>query len=117
MKFEKLVKNIENKQFKTQLPAIQIGDTIKISLIIQEGNKQRIQPYEGTIIAQHKSGISTTITVRRIFQSIGVERIFLLHSPLIKDIEIIRRAKIRKAKLYYLRTRIGKKTKLKERFN
>lgn len=117
MKFNKLLKKIENKHIITKLPSIKIGDTVKIGLVIQEGNKQRIQPYEGTIIAQHKSGISTTITVRRIFQNIGVERVFFLHSPLIQNIELIRRARIRKSKLYFLRTRVGKKTKLKEQFN
>ena len=117
MKLYELVHNIEKEQFKTALPLICIGDTVKIGLIIQEGNKQRIQPYEGTIIAQHRAGISTTITVRRIFQNIGVERVFSIHSPLIQSIEIIRHAKVRKAKLYYLRTRIGKSTRLKERFN
>ncbi len=117
MKLYELVNNIEKEQFKTTLPLICIGDTVKIGLIIQEGNKQRIQPYEGTIIAQHRAGISTTITVRLIFQNIGVERVFSIHSPLIQNIEIIRHAKVRKAKLYYLRTRIGKSTRLKERFN
>ncbi len=117
MKLQELVQNIEKEQFKTQLPLICVGDTVKIGLIIQEGNKQRIQPYEGTIIAQHRAGISTTITVRRIFQNVGVERVFSIHSPLIQNIEIIRRAKVRKAKLYYLRYRIGKSTRLKERFN
>ncbi len=117
MKLQELIYNIEKAQFKTELPTICIGDTVKIGLIIQEGNKQRIQPYEGTIIAQHRAGISTTITVRRIFQNIGVERVFAIHSPLIENIEIIRRAKVRKAKLYYLRSRIGKSTRLKERFN
>lgn len=117
MKLQELIHNIEKKQFKNKLLPICIGDTIKIGLIIQEGNKQRIQPYEGTIIAQHQAGISTTITVRRIFQNVGVERVFAIHSPLIENIEIIRRAKVRKAKLYYLRSRIGKSTRLKERFN
>lgn len=117
MKLKEFIYNIEKEQFKTELPTICIGDTVKIGLIIQEGNKQRIQPYEGTIIAQHKAGISTTVTVRRIFQNIGIERVFAIHSPLIQNIEIVRRAKIRKAKLYYLRSRIGKSIRLKERFN
>ncbi len=116
MKLQKLIHNIEKEQFKIELPLICIGDTVKIGLIIQEGNKQRIQPYEGTIIAQHQAGISTTITVRRVFQNVGVERVFAIHSPLIENIEIIRRAKVRKAKLYYLRARVGKSTRLKERF-
>src|SRR6476469_1288638 len=117
MKLKELVYNIEKQQFKTELPEICIGDTVKIGLIIQEGNKQRIQPYEGTLIAQHKAGISTTITVRRIFQNIGIERVFAIHSPLIQNIEVVRRAIVKKAKLYYLRSRIGKSIRLKERFN
>ncbi len=117
MKLQQVVKNIEKNYLKHDLPIICIGDTVKIGLVIQEGNKQRIQPYEGTIIAQHRAGINTTITVRRIFQNIGVERVFTVHSPWIQNIEIIRRAKVRKAKLYYLRTRVGKSTRLKERFN
>lgn len=117
MKLKEFVYNIEKAQFKTELPETYIGDTVKIGLIIQEGNKQRIQPYEGTIIAQHKAGISTTITVRRIFQNVGIERVFAIHSPLIQNIEVVRRAKVKKAKLYYLRSRIGKSIRLKERFN
>ncbi len=116
MKLQEVIYNIEKKQIKTQLPIMCIGDTVKIGLIIQEGNKQRIQPYEGIIIAQHRAGMNTNITVRRIFQNIGVERVFAIHSPLISNIEIIRRAKVRKAKLYYLRSRSGKSTRLKERF-
>ena len=99
------------------LPKICVGDTVKVGVLIQEGNKQRVQPYEGIVIAQHRAGVSTTITVRKIFQGIGVERIFAIHSPWIQAIEIVRRAKIRKAKLYYLRNRIGKATRLKERFD
>ena len=104
----------EKKQFKTKCAQIQIGDTVKVKLA--KDSPDRIQFYEGTIIAHHKAGISTTITVRRIFQNIGVERVIPIHSVLIDNIQIIRRAKVRKAKLYYLRTRVGKSTRLKERF-
>lgn len=140
MKLQELVQNIEKQQLKTDVASIKIGDTVKVKVIIpktakekekekdskkkkndnkkkKNDDKQRIQPYEGTIIAQHRAGLSTSITVRRIFQNIGIERVFCIHSPLIEEIEIIRRAKVRKAKLYYLRTRIGKSTRLKERFN
>lgn len=116
MKIQKVVQAIEQTQLKNGLPSIFVGDTVKVGVLIQEGNKQRTQPYEGTVIGQHRAGLSTTITVRRIFQGIGVERVFSIHSPLIQNIEIIRRAKVRKAKLYYLRNRIGKGTRLKERF-
>ncbi len=87
---------------------------MKIKLV--KDGSDRGQFYEGTIIAQHRAGISTTITVRRIFQNIGVERVIPIHSVLIENIQILRRAKVRKAKLYYLRTRVGKSTRLKERF-
>jgi large subunit ribosomal protein L19 len=116
MKIKELVRTIEQTQLKEGLPKICIGDTVKIGVLIQEGNKQRVQPYEGTVIAQHRAGLSTTITVRRIFQGIGVERVFTIHSPSIQDIGIIRRAKVKKAKLYYLRNRVGKATRLKEKF-
>nr|YP_009105123.1 ribosomal protein L19 [Edaphochlorella mirabilis]AIT93766.1 ribosomal protein L19 [Edaphochlorella mirabilis] len=117
MKLNNLILDIEQTQLKTNLPKICVGDTVKVGVLIQEGNKQRVQPYEGIVIAQHRAGVSTTITVRKIFQGIGVERIFAIHSPWIQAIEIVRRAKIRKAKLYYLRNRIGKATRLKERFD
>lgn len=117
MKLKELVRNIETDQLKTDLPKICVGDTVRVGVLIQEGNKQRVQPYEGTVIAQHPAGLSSTITVRRIFQGVGVERIFAIHSPWIQAIQIIRRAKVRKAKLYYLRDRVGKSTRLKERFD
>ncbi len=117
MKLQQLIQSIEKEQLKPELSPIKIGDTVRVKLNIKENNKTRIQPCEGIIIAQHRAGISTTITVRRIFQNIGVERVFSIHSPSIESIEIIRRAKVRKAKLYYLRNRIGKSTRLKERFD
>ena len=117
MKIKELVRTIEQTQLKQELPKICVGDTVKVGVLIQEANKQRVQPYEGTVIALHRAGLSTTMTVRRIFQGIGVERVFTIHSPSIQDIEIVRRAKVRKAKLYYLRNRIGKGTRLKEKFD
>lgn len=116
LKLKEIINRIEKKQLKSSLPTIFVGDTIKLGVLIQEGNKQRVQPYEGTVIAQHHASSNTTVTVRRIFQGIGVERIFAIHSPSIQTIEIIRRAKVRKAKLYYLRSRVGKATRLKEKF-
>jgi large subunit ribosomal protein L19 len=117
MKLKELVKAIEANLVKQDLPEISIGDTIKVGVLIQEGNKERVQPYEGTVIAQHRAGVHTTVTVRRVFQGVGVERVFVIHSPLIKNIEILRRAKVRKAKLYYLRDRIGKGTRLNTKLN
>src|SRR5690242_4604301 len=116
MKLQELVRTIEINQLKADLPEIKVGDTIRVGVLIQEGNKERVQPYEGTVIAQHKAGSNTTITVRRTFQGIGVERIFSVHSPCIKTIQVLRRAKVARAKLYYLRDRVGKATRLKEKF-
>lgn len=112
MKIKLLVEAIESQFVKQDLPSISIGDTVKIGIFIQEGNKQRVQPYQGTVIAQHKAGASTTVTVRRVFQGVGIERVFAVHSPSIQSIDILRRAKVRRAKLYYLRDRIGKGTRL-----
>lgn len=114
---KQLIKNIEAKQLKLNLPVIDIGDTIKMGLLIQEGNKERIQYAEGVIIAKHNAGINTTVTVRKVMQGIGVERVYLIHSPRIKTISIMRKSKVRRAKLYYLRQRSGKATRLKQRFN
>ena len=117
MKLKELVEAVEATLAKQGLPEISIGDTVKVGVLIQEGNKERVQPYEGTVIAQHRAGVHTTVTVRRVFQGVGVERVFVIHSPLIKNIEILRRAKVRKAKLYYLRDRIGKGTRLTPKLN
>ena len=115
MKFRQLIQKIEDQQLKSGLPVICIGDTIRVGVLIREGDKQRVQPYKGTVIAQHRAAMNSTITVRRIFQGVGVEKIFPLHSPSLKNIEIIKRAKVRQAKLYYLRNRVGKGTRLKQK--
>ena len=117
MKLQQLIYDIESQQLKSDLPNIFVGDTVRVGVTIQEGNKKRIQPYEGTVIAQHRGGMNTTITVRRIFQGIGVERIFPIHSSCIQEVKVLRRAKVRKAKLYYLKNRVGKATRLKEKFD
>jgi large subunit ribosomal protein L19 len=117
MKLKELINIVENDFAKKQVPVLQVGDTVKVGVLIQEGNKQRVQPYEGTVIARRRAGINTTITVRRVFQGIGVERIFVVHSPLIKDIEVLKSAKVRRAKLYFLRDRIGKGTRLTRKLN
>lgn len=117
MKAQEIIRSIEAEQLKTDLPIIHVGDTVKVGVRIREGGKERIQPYEGTVIAMRNGGINETITVRRIFQGVGVERVFLLHSPRIASIAIIRRGKVRRAKLYYLRDRVGKATRIQQRFD
>jgi large subunit ribosomal protein L19 len=102
---------------KTDLPVIYVGDTVKVGVKIKEGEKERIQPYEGVVIGESSAGGSRNITVRRVFQGVGVERVFLLHSPRIDSVKILRRGKVRRAKLYYLRERTGKSARLKQRFN
>ncbi|MBD1934773.1 MULTISPECIES: 50S ribosomal protein L19 [Cyanophyceae] len=117
MNAQEIIRSIEAEQLKKELPIIYVGDTVKVGVIIQEGGKERTQPYEGVVIAKGGSSINSTITVRRVFQGVGVERVFLLHSPRIENIKIIRRGKVRRAKLYYLRDRIGKATRVKQRFD
>jgi|SRR6478672_8513153 large subunit ribosomal protein L19 len=117
MKAQEIIRSIEAEQMKSDLPILHVGDTIRVGVKIQEGGKERVQPYEGVIIARHKGGINDNITVRRVFQGVGVERVFLLHSPRIESIKVIRRGKVRRAKLYYLRDRIGKATRIKQRFD
>jgi large subunit ribosomal protein L19 len=117
MNFKKLISSIESTQVNKNLPLILVGDTIRIGVRIQEGSKYRIQPFEGTVIARHLAETKTTITVRKIFQGIGVERIFPVYSPIVEDIKILKRARVRRSKLYYLRNRVGKATRLKENFN
>lgn len=114
---QKTIKNLENNFIKNDLPELKIGDSVKIGVKIIEGNKERIQYYEGTIIAKKNTSINTTITVRKVLQGIGIERVFLIHSPKIDSISVIRSAKVRRAKLYYLRNLQGKATRLKQRFN
>ncbi len=113
----KLIKDFENEQLKKQLPEIYVGDTVKVGVKITEGNKERVQPYEGVVIAKRHGGLNQTITVRRIFQGIGVERVFMLHSPQVASLKVERRGKVRRAKLFYLRDRVGKATRVKQRFD
>lgn len=114
---QKTIKNLEKNFLKKDLPLLKIGDSIKIGVKIIEGNKERIQFYEGTIIARKNSSINTTITVRKVLQGIGVERVFLIHSPKVDSIVVLRSAKVRRSKLYYLRNLQGKATRLKQTFN
>ena len=96
-----LIKEFEREQLKKQMPEIYVGDTVKVGVKITEGNKERVQPYEGVVIAKRHGGLHQTITVRRIFQGIGVERVFMLHSPQVASLKVERRGKVRRAKLFY----------------
>jgi large subunit ribosomal protein L19 len=112
-----LIASFEAEQLKSDLPEIYVGDTVRVGVRIREGNKERIQPYEGVVIAKRHGGLNETITVRRIFQGIGVERVFMLHSPQVASVKVERRGKVRRAKLFYLRERVGKATRVKQRFD
>lgn len=113
---QNIIHNIESSFLKENLPILKIGDNVKIGVKIIEGTRERVQFYEGTIIAKKNSLINKTITVRKILQGIGVERIFLIHSPKIDSIEVLRSSKVRRAKLYYLRNLRGKASRLKQTF-
>ncbi len=112
-----LLEAFEAAQLKSDLPRIYVGDTVRVGVRIREGNKERVQPYEGVVIAKRHGGLHETITVRRIFQGVGVERIFMLHSPQVAFVKVERRGKVRRAKLFYLRDRVGKATRVKQRFD
>ena len=124
MKGAEIIRSIETaeinrvkEELSKVLPEIYVGDTVRVGVRIKEGAKERVQPYEGTVIAMRNGGINETITVRRVFQGVGVERVFLIHSPRIATIQVMRRGKVRRAKLYYLRDRVGKATRVKQRFD
>ena len=110
-----IIKNIEKEQLKNDIPVMDIGDTLKVSVKVVEGTRERIQLFEGYLIARKGGGLSETITVRRVSYGIGVERTFPIHSPRIAKIEVARKGKVRRAKLYYLRDRVGKAARIKER--
>ncbi|MCL2044938.1 MAG: 50S ribosomal protein L19 [Oscillospiraceae bacterium] len=110
-----LVKALSEQYMKPELPPMNVGDTVRVTVRIKEGNRERNQAFEGTIIAKKHGGINQTITVRRISYNIGCEKVFPVHSPSIVSVETVRRGKVRRAKLYYLRDRVGKKAKVKER--
>jgi large subunit ribosomal protein L19 len=112
-----LIEAFEAEQLKSDLPDIYVGDTVRVGVRIREGNKERVQPYEGVVIAKRHGGLNETITVRKIFQGIGVERVFMLHSPQVASVKVERRGKVRRAKLFYLRDRVGKATRVKQRFD
>lgn len=113
---QQTINNLEKNFIKKDIPILKIGDNVKIGVKIIEGNKERVQSYEGTIIAKKNNGLNTTITVRKVLQGIGVERIFLIHSPKVDSINVLRSSKVRRAKLYYLRNLKGKASRLKQTF-
>ena len=117
LNYQKIINDLQDQFLKDDVPKIQIGDSVKIGVKIIEGNKERVQFYEGTVIAKKNTSINTTITVRKVLQGIGIERVFLVHSPKIDSIKILRSSKVRRAKLYYLRNLRGKASRLKQRFN
>ena len=109
-----LVENFTKEQLKAEVPSIVVGNTVKVHVKIKEGTRERVQTFEGTVIAKKGGGISETFTVRRVSYNVGVEKTFPVHSPKIEKIETIRKGKVRRAKLYYLRDRVGKAAKVKE---
>jgi len=109
------LKTIAQGQLKTEIPQIRIGNTVKVHVKIREGERERVQAFEGIIIARNGSGVSETFTVRRVSYGVGVERVFPLHSPNVVKVENVRAGKVRRAKLYYLRDRVGKAAKVKQK--
>ena len=109
-----LIKDIEKDQIKKDLPEINSGDSVKVNVKVSEGNRERIQTFEGVVISINGVGLSKTITVRKLSFGVGVERIFPMHAPIVDSIDVVRKGKVRRSKLYYLRDRIGKSAKIKE---
>ena len=109
-----IVKSIEHEQLKNKIPDLKVGDTVKVHQKIKEGNRERIQVFEGIIIKKQNGGVNASFTVRKISYGVGVEKTFLVHSPLVEKVEVVRVGKARRAKLYYLRDRVGKAAKTKE---
>ncbi len=110
-----IIESLTSEQLRTDLPELCIGDTVKVHVLIKEGSRERIQVFEGTIISKKHGGITETFTVRRVSYGVGVERTFPVNSPKLAKIEVVRKGKVRRAKLYYLRDRIGKATRVKEK--
>ncbi len=105
---------ISQDSLKEEVPVVEIGDTVKVSVRVREGEKSRIQIFEGTVIARKGSGVSETFTVRRVSYGVGVERVFPIHSPNVESVQVVRHGRVRRSKLYYLRDRVGKAAKVKE---
>ncbi|MDR3209052.1 MAG: 50S ribosomal protein L19 [Oscillospiraceae bacterium] len=110
-----LIRTLEEQHMKKDLPPMNVGDTVRVTVRVKEGARERNQAYEGTIIAKKHGGINESITVRRVSYNVGCEKVFPIHSPTIVSVDTVRRGKVRRAKLYYLRDRVGKKAKVKER--
>jgi large subunit ribosomal protein L19 len=110
-----LMKALTSQYMKEELPQMNVGDTVRVHVKIKEGTRERVQAFEGTIIARKHGGIGETITVRRVSYGVGCEKVFPVHSPRVVSVETIRKGKVRRAKLYYLRERFGKAAKIKER--
>lgn len=110
-----LIEKLDQQNMKAELPSMNVGDTVRVHVKIKEGSRERIQVFEGTIIAKKHGGVEQTITVRRLSYGVGVEKVFPVHSPNIVNVETVRRGKVRRAKLYYLRNRVGKAAKVKEK--
>ena len=109
-----IIKNIESAQLKAEVPEFRVGDTVRVHALIKEGNRERIQVFEGTVIKKQNGSNRTTFTVRKLSNGVGVEKTWPLHSPNVEKVEIVRKGKVRRAKLYYLRDRVGKAAKVKE---
>ena len=109
------LKQFSQKYLKAEAPVANVGDTVRVHIRVKEGNRERIQVFEGTVIAKKHGGIEETFTVRRVSYGVGVEKVFPLHAPAVEKIELVRKGKVRRAKLYYLRDRVGKSAKVKER--
>ena len=112
-----IIQELEKEYTQKEMPETNPGDTVKVFVRIIEGNKERIQAFEGTVIKKHGSGINKTITVRKIFQGVGVERVFAIYSPRIEKIQVLRKGHVRRSKLYYLRERSGKATRIREKMD
>lgn len=117
MNAQQILASIEQPFLKSDIPDLRVGDRVGVKVRIQEGGKERLQLFEGDIIAMRHSGINRTITVRKVFQGVGVERVFLVHSPRVESIKVVRPGKVRRAKLFYLRKLTGKATRIKQRFD
>ena len=110
-----LIKELNKEQLQKELPTVKVGDTVRVHVKVKEGSRERIQIFEGTVIAKKHGGIEETVTVRRLSYGVGVEKVFPVYSPSIETIEVVRSGAVRRAKLYYLRGRVGKSAKIKEK--
>ena len=110
-----LIKELNKERLEAEVTPVKVGDTVRVHVKVKEGSRERIQVFEGTVIAKKHGGIEETITVRRVSYGVGVEKVFPIHAPAVDKIEIVRKGKVRRAKLYYLRDRVGKSAKVKER--